>query len=289
MKLPSRSLHSRGAGFAQPARSAGAEQCSANSPLHPPEGAQCGPARTEGSKVMLKLPGHVRQEVFDDGRSMAEVLADRVAAMLRLALSQRGEASLVVPGGKSPGAFFRALARRDLNWAGVTVTLADERWLPAEHPDSNAGLVQANLLQGPAAAARFVPLYGGEASPEAGLEACAQRLASLPRPFDVVLLGMGEDGHFASLFPGAAGLPALVGEEGPALAAVRPPRAAHPRMSLTLAALLDAHNVLVQIHGPRKQAVIEEAAARGDAAALPIAALLHQIRTPVQVFFSSSD
>jgi 6-phosphogluconolactonase len=70
---------------------------------------------------------------------------------------------------------------------------------------------------------------------------------------------------------------------------VHPPRAAHPRMSLTLAALLDAHNVLVQIHGPRKRAVIEEAAARGDAAALPIAALLHQTRTPVQVFFSSSD
>jgi 6-phosphogluconolactonase len=241
-----------------------------------------------GTEVMLKLPDHVRQETFDDGRSMAEALADRVAAMLRLALSQRGEASLVVPGGKSPVAFFRALARRDLNWVRVTVTLADERWLPPDHADSNAGLVQANLLQGPAAAARFVPLYGGEASPEAGLDACAGRLAGIAQPFDVVLLGMGEDGHFASLFPGVAGLAALLAEGGPTLAVVHPPRAAHPRLSLTLAALLDAHNVLVQIQGPRKAAVIE-AAARGDTLEFPVSTLLQQTRCPVQVFFSSSD
>jgi 6-phosphogluconolactonase len=236
-----------------------------------------------GAEVMLKLPDHIRQEIFDDGPSMAEALADRVAAMLRLDLSQRGEASLVVPGGKSPVAFFRALARRDLNWARVTVTLADERWLPPEHPDSNAGLVQANLLQGPAAAARFVPLYGGEASPEAGLEACAARLAGIAQPFDVVLLGMGEDGHFASLFPGAAGLADLLAEEGPVLAAVHPPAAPHPRLSLTLATLLDARQVLVQIQGPRKAAVIEAAA---DGAQFPIAALLRQTLNPVQVFFS---
>lgn len=238
--------------------------------------------------AMMKLPGHVRQEVFDDGPAMAAALADRVAAMLRHALSQRGEASLVVPGGKSPVAFFQALAQRKLPWARVTVTLADERWLPPEHPDSNAGLVLAHLLQGPAAAARFVPLYGGEATPEAGLEACAARLAGIPRPFDVVLLGMGEDGHFASLFPGAANLAALLAEDGLALAVVHPPVAPHPRMSLGLAALLDARQVLVQIHGPRKQAVIEAAAA-GDGTSPPIAALLRQTATPIHVFFSLAE
>lgn len=238
--------------------------------------------------AMLKLPEQVRQEVFDDPPSMAAALADRVAKLLRLALSQRGEASLVLPGGKSPGAFCRALARRELNWGRVSVTLADERWLPPEHPDSNAGLVLAHLLQGPAAAARFVPLYGGEASPEAGLEACAARLAELPRPFDVVLLGMGEDGHFASLFPGVAGLAELLAEDGPALAAVHPPAAPHPRISLGLSALLDAGQVLVQIQGPRKAAVME-AAAGAKGGRYPISALLHQTRSPVQVFFSPAD
>jgi 6-phosphogluconolactonase len=166
------------------------------------------------------------------------------------------------------------------------VTLADERWLPPEHPDSNAGLVQANLLQGAAAAARFVPLYGGEASPETGLEACAARLAEFPRPFDVVLLGMGEDGHFASLFPGASNLAPLLAEDGPALAAVHPPVAPHPRVSLGLSALLDAKLVLLQIQGPRKAAVIGAAA---DGADSPIAALLRQTRTALQVFFSPAD
>jgi 6-phosphogluconolactonase len=237
-------------------------------------------------KAMLKLPEHVRQEIFDDGPSMAEALAERLAALLRLALARGGEASLVVPGGKSPVACFQALARQELEWARVAVTLADERWLPAGHPESNAGLVQRNLLQGPAAAARFVPLYGGEASPAAGLAACAARLAQLPRPFDAVLLGMGEDGHFASLFPGATGLAALLAEDGPALAEVIPSAAAHPRITLGLSALTDARQVLVQIQGPGKAAVIEAASA---GAQLPVAALLRQTRAPVQVFFSPAQ
>lgn len=235
------------------------------------------------AETLPRLPAHVGQSLFDDGRTMAVALADRVAAMLRHAIARRRQATLVVPGGKSPVAFFQTLARRELDWGRVTVTLADERWVPAAHPDSNAGLVLAHLLQGPAAAARFVPLYGGEASPGAGLEACAGRLAELPRPFDVVLLGMGEDGHFASLFPGAPGLPELLAEDGPALAEVIPPAAPHGRMSLGLSALTDARQVLVQIQGPRKAAVIEAA---GEGADYPIAALLRQTGCPVQVFFS---
>ncbi|NMG76901.1 6-phosphogluconolactonase [Aromatoleum diolicum] len=242
-----------------------------------------------GANSRLALPSHVGQSLFDDERSMAAALADRVAAMLRHALGQRRTASLVVSGGRSPLPFLRALAHRDLDWPRVSVTLADERWLPPEHPDSNAGMVQASLLQGPAAAARFVPLYGGEDSPEAGLAACELRCAELSRPFDVVVLGMGEDGHFASLFPGVPGLSSLLAENGPSLAAVNPPGASHPRMTFSHAALLDARQLLVQIHGPRKRAVIEEAAARGDADLQPIAALLQQTRTPVQVFFSPAD
>lgn len=237
----------------------------------------------------LTLPRHVGQNVFDDGRTMAAALADRVAAMLRHALGQRRTASLVVSGGRSPLPFLRALGQRELDWSRVSVTLADERWLPPEHPDSNAGTVQASLQQGPAAAARFVPLYGGEESPEAGLAACELRLAEVSRPFDVVVLGMGEDGHFASLFPGVAGLSGLLADSGPSLAAVNPPAAAHPRMTQSFAALLDARQLLVQIHGPRKRTVIEEAAERGDAELQPIAALLQQTRTPVQVFFSPVD
>lgn len=233
----------------------------------------------------LALPCHVAQAHFADATAMAEALADAVAAQLRAAIAQRGCASLVVSGGRSPIPFLRALAERSLDWARVTVTLADERWVPPDHPDSNAGLVAANLLRGPAARARFVPLYGGEATPEAGLSACAERLRDLPRPFDVVILGMGDDGHFASLFPGIAGLAELLSESGPALAATTPPAAAHARLSLGVSALLDAHRVFVQIQGGTKREVIEAAARCENAEKLPIATLLLQRKVPISVFF----
>lgn len=242
-----------------------------------------------GCADRLNLPAHVRQHVFDDAQGMAAALADRVAAMLRHVLGQGREASLVVSGGRSPVPFLQALAQRKLDWSRVVVTLADERWVPPEHPDSNARLVRASLLQGPAAAARFVPLYGGEANPGAGLAACTERLGAVQQPFDVVVLGMGEDGHFASLFPGVAGLERLLGADAPALAAIDPPTAAHPRISLSLAALAGARNLLVQISGARKRSVLEEAAACGDPGLLPIAALLAHPAVAMQVFFSPSE
>jgi 6-phosphogluconolactonase len=240
-------------------------------------------------KFSLKLPPQVAQSAFDDGQLMASALADCVAAMLRLGLWQRGDASLLVSGGRSPVPFLRALSQRKLEWSRVSVSLVDERWLPPDHPDSNAGLVRASLLQGAASAARFVPLYGGEANPEAGLAACEERLSKLPRPFDAVVLGMGEDGHFASLFPGVAGLAGLLAPGAPAVAATRPPAAAHARISLSLPALLDAHNLVLQITGERKLAVLEDAAAPdADALARPVAALLRQTAVPLRVCFSPS-
>lgn len=249
----------------------------------------------------LALPRHCSQAIFPDTATMSAALADRVAAMLRHTLGCRGAASLVVSGGRSPAAFLRALGQRKLDWSRVTVTLADERWVPPGHPDSNAGMVKVNLLQGPAAAASFVPLYGGEEDPAAGVASCTERLRGVPRPFDVVVLGMGEDGHFASLFPGVAGLENLLAASAPASASARastsapalaasvPPGAAHARMTLTLPALLDARNVLLQINGARKRAVIEEAAVHGDPLRQPVAALLQQTATPMRVFFCPSE
>lgn len=234
----------------------------------------------------LDLPRHVTQDLFPDAATMSAALADRVAAMLRHAIGQRGRASLVVSGGRSPVPFLRALGQRKLDWSCVTVTLADERWVPADHPDSNAGLVIANLLQGPAAEARFVPLYGGENSPGDGLAACAARLGEMQRPFDVVVLGMGDDGHFASIFPGIPRLGELLSESGPALAATVPPAAPHARITLGLSALLDARRILLPIAGAAKRSVIEAAA--GGHESFPIATLLRQRRAPMHVFFCPS-
>ena len=233
--------------------------------------------------VRLALPAHVVQHGFEDDAALAE----RVGEALRAALRARPRAALVVSGGRSPRAFLGVLAEQALDWPRVSVTLADERWLPPSHADSNAGMVRAALLREAAAGADFVPLYGGEATPEAGVAACIARLARLPRPFDAVVLGMGEDGHTASLFAGSAALPGLLAGTAAPVAPVQPPSAPYARMSLSLPALLDARTVFIHIGGAGKRAVIE-AAAQADPLRMPIAAVLRQRRTPVEVFYDAS-
>jgi len=238
--------------------------------------------------TVLKLPRWVGQRVFDDPGSAARALADAVAADLAAAIEAGRPASLVVSGGRSPVPFFEALAARTLPWRAVSVTLADERWVDPASADSNEALVRAHLLRGPATAARWVALKGPEATARDGLEGAAKRVLALSRPFDVTVLGMGEDGHVASLFPGATGLErALDPAASPLLAAIDPPAAPHPRISLTLAALLSSRRIVVLISGDRKRAVIERAAAGGDPHDLPIAAVLAQTRVPVEVVWSA--
>lgn len=238
----------------------------------------------------LKLPRRIGQRVFDDAGSAARALAEVAAADLAAAIEAGRSASLVVSGGRSPVPFFEALAARPLPWGAVSITLADERWVDPTSADSNEALVRAHLLRGPAAAARWVALKGPEATARDGLEAALGRVRALSRPFDVTVLGMGEDGHVASLFPGAAGLErALDPDAAPLLTAIDPPSAPHPRISLTLSALLASRRIVVLIAGDSKRAVIERAATGADPHALPIAAVLAQTRVRVDVVWSAQN
>jgi 6-phosphogluconolactonase len=225
---------------------------------------------------------------FADAAEAAHWLASEVVTRLRSAIAMRGAASLVVSGGRSPVGLFQELRRRQLDWRKVWITLADERWVDASSSDSNERLVHEYLLVGHARDARFVPLKNAAPTPAEGLAESAAALGAMPRPFDVVLLGMGEDGHTASLFPGAAGLAAALDPHGTApLAAIDPPAAAHPRITLTLPALLDAQLICLQIQGEAKRRVYERAKSLpqdgGEVAQLPIAAVLRQTQTPVLV------
>ena len=212
---------------------------------------------------------------FPDQESLLSTVAEEVAGRLSTAIEERGAASLVVSGGRTPEALFQRLSRAQIPWSKVTVTLADERWVPESDPDSNAALVKRALLQGRAAEARFLPLYGGEATPETGQAACEQRLEEIERPFDLVLLGMGEDGHTASLFPGAANLHAAMDLEGETLCMpIRAPGAAQPRMTLTLPALLNSRNRLLLITGEGKRQALASASAEGPAEEMPVRAFL---------------
>lgn len=221
----------------------------------------------------------VEERAFDSLDAAARALAEELAGTLCKAVSACGRASLAVSGGRTPRHVFRYLKRLNVDWARVTVTLTDERWVSPYHPDSNEGLVRSFLLQGPAKAATFVPIYGGEISPEAGQPACEARLEAMTRPFDAVYLGLGGDGHFASLFPGDA---ALVVRDRICVA-VPGTQTRQPRMSLTASAILDARKLFLLFSGVEKHAVYSKAKRAGPYRKIPLRLILSQQRTPVIV------
>jgi 6-phosphogluconolactonase len=202
----------------------------------------------------------VLERVFADSAQLAQALATSIAANLSSAIAARGMATLVVSGGTTPRHFFEALSQKPLAWESVIVTLADERWVPAQNPRSNEGMVRALLLKGAAARARFVPLYAPAKDPEGALVEIAANVAALPRPFDCVVLGMGDDGHCASLFPGGDHLDEALRVDGSAqVLPMHAPAADEPRITLTLAALRQARAMYLHIEGVAKKTVLVKA------------------------------
>jgi 6-phosphogluconolactonase len=221
-----------------------------------------------------------------DPAMQAATLAAAIAADLRAALVRRARASLVVSGGRSPALMFAHLARHALDWPRVQITLADERWVGSDDPASNEALLRATLLRGAAAQAHLVGLKNAAATPAAGAAEAWAAIGAMPRPFDVLVLGMGDDGHTASLFPSSAGLAAALEESAPpGCLEMRAPTAPHARLSLNLAALLDSRRICIQIRGAQKWQVYQRARGAGAVAELPIRAILRQPRVPVDVYW----
>lgn len=229
----------------------------------------------------------VLEHRFSSIESLASALAARVAGDLAFGIESCGHASLMVSGGQTPIHFFSALARVSLDWRRVTIGLVDERWVAADHEDSNERLVREALLTRHAAAATFIPMKNAAISAVTGQRACEDAIAGLPRPFDVVVLGMGSDGHTASLFPKAPQLVAALDRARPALTiATDPVTAPHERMSLTLRGLLGSRRVVLMLSGPAKWQVYQRARLLGSHAEYPVRAVLDQTEVPVDVYWS---
>jgi|TARA_B110000444_G_C18823524_1_gene589055 6-phosphogluconolactonase len=223
---------------------------------------------------------------FENTSAQDAELVSKVVDLLSMAIEQHGSASLVVSGGRTPKGFFHLLSQEFLDWSKVTVTLADERWVDADHKDSNEKLVQENLLINEACIARFVPLKNSATSAQAGETSIDQDLSAIGR-FTLVILGMGDDGHTASLFPGSEALNiGLDMESGRQCLAVQPLDAPHERMSMTLPRLLDSEQIIVHISGENKGKVLAMADAGDDRFELPIRAVLQQTITPVSVYWA---
>ncbi|MGB3386991.1 MAG: 6-phosphogluconolactonase [Pseudaminobacter sp.] len=221
---------------------------------------------------------------FASGGELAATLAGKIAGVLCEAIDRRGAATLAVSGGTTPGLFFRTLSREKLDWAKVTVTLVDERFVEPSSPRSNAGLVAANLLQNEAAVARFIGPYHNVDTVEEAARLADGEIASL-LPLDVVVLGMGTDGHTASFFPDADTLSTLLDPASKAnVLPVHTQSGIEPRLTLTLARIVEAGFVALHIEGREKRAVLE--AALGAQAHLPVRAVFDHARTPIEIYWA---
>ena len=223
----------------------------------------------------VELPAGIVAHTFANPALLAGELATAVAEQLRSAISAHGVATLVVSGGRSPVAFFQSLAQQSLDWSKVVVSLADERWVPVEHADSNAGLLKRYLLQGPAAKARFIGLYRATPTLDEAAQEADQALAELP-PIDVLVLGMGDDGHTASLFPKSPNLSEALRLDGqrrclPMLA----PTVPRQRLTLTRQVLASARLQILSVSGQAKLDTLRTAVAGDDLAQMPIRAFLN--------------
>lgn len=223
------------------------------------------------------------EHYFESREEASLAAAERIAELLSMRLENNDEASVVVSGGTSPRQCLTALADSKLDWQRVQVALSDERWVSPEHDDSNERLVRETLLVGKASAASLLSIYADGVSPE---ERCDELQDPLPvLPFACSLIGVGTDGHFASLFPDASNLDLAMDVEcGRLYVPVDTAASPHRRISMTLAGISRSDEVALLFFGEEKLSVYK--AAKASSNGYPLARLLRQKRAPVRLFWA---
>lgn len=228
----------------------------------------------------------IELHTFASRVDLAVALADAIAGRLAEAIEQRGGATLALSGGTTPAAMLRQLSKADIDWSKVTITLVDERFVPMDSARSNAKLVRETLLEGAANAAHFMPLYSSAPSAEEAASAANNMVNTLRQPLDVVVLGMGNDGHTASFFPDAVELEDLLNTNTHRLVeAVNAASAGEARLTLTLPPIAAARFIALHIEGAQKKATLDKALADGPA--LPIRRVMDATDRPVEIFWAA--
>ena len=225
-----------------------------------------------------------------DAGAAAKSLSRIVAAELERVLRKKNRATVAVPGGRTPVLFFRVLRSEPVDWSKVTITLTDERCVEAGHPNSNQGLIERELLVGAAAQGKFEGLLPDPNGNEMDIGDVEQRVRRHVLPIDVLVLGMGADGHVASLFPGDPGSAAALDPDGRRLlAATCAPGIASRRISLTLAAIRDAGRLFLLFSGADKLAIWRKAESERTSSTLPVAKLIDRAGAAVECHFFPVD
>ena len=232
------------------------------------------------------------ERFFENRQDMVTALETECVTALNQAIEDRGEATFMVSGGSTPEPLYKSLSNVDLDWESVYVALVDERWVNFDHDKSNEAFTVKHLIQNKAAVANLIGMKNTAETAQEGLADCEAAYQQLAQPFDITILGMGNDGHTASLFPHAQGLEPALNPDSPELCAAI---VAHQsevtgtiteRMTLSLAGLLRSKTLVLLITGDEKLAVLRKAQAGTDVAEMPIRAILQQDRVPVVVYWA---
>lgn len=225
-------------------------------------------------------------EFFFDTREQASVAAaERIAAALRKTLAREKAATLVVSGGTTPTRCFRELSHLALDWQRVTILPSDDRWVPASHLDSNEKLIRETLLRSECSAAGLLPFHMAGVPVEQRARQLDQEIRSLSLPFACSMLGMGTDGHFASLFPDADNLVEGLDLDSDILCLpVTTAASPHARITLTLAALAHSSEIVLLFFGDEKRTIYEKA--RAGNGRYPVTRLLRQKHSPVHTYWA---
>ncbi len=221
----------------------------------------------------------MQRHVFQNIEELSQAFADFAATTLQNTLAHKPQATLVVPGGNTPRHYLPALAKCKLPWDRITVTLSDERWVDVTDEQSNEHLVKQHLMSHLPENTRFVGLKTRHDNPFSAVEEIHQRLDKLPLPLSLTVLGLGEDGHIASLFPGMN--PDLTDTHH--CVAVAPPIAPSPRVSLSLSMLTESENIVLVVTGKTKRRLLDQLSEHPDQK-IPLTWLLQHTQSPVIVF-----
>ena len=230
------------------------------------------------------LPKSVNWHESNARDSLAKNLSQSIGQLLSQSINEDGRASLAVSGGRTPVLVFEALSELDLDWSKVDLALVDERWVDSSHEDSNELLVRQHLIKNKASKVNFVPIKNNAKTVKDGQISCQQSFQKIKKPFDVVVLGMGTDGHTASLFPCAEELnDAMNPNNSEGYVVTSPKTAPYDRISLTYKAISSAKNIILHLNGSQKLKVLELAMTHKNAKKMPIYAFLED---PLSIYWS---
>ena len=221
---------------------------------------------------------------YDSLDELADAVAGDVGFIIDSAVEARNASLIALPGGKTAPAIFPKLAAQKLPWKRVTIVPTDERLVAMDDERSNVRAIARSFL---ALGARVVPIVADIPDYKLAGNSADARLQDLPWPPDLVWLGVGEDGHTASIFAGPDLQDALDAPRARRAVGVMPDPlptdAPVPRVTLTRAAILSARTVIIVITGDKKRELLEQAIADGQSSKLPIGRVLAEAEQPIDI------